>query len=287
MNTRISGHKANTMTNTSQLSKIVNQLTACTAIALLGLATGAAHATVELTKTGANLFDGRTVQFGSVVPGGQSTMGAWKVNETNGAQNFWVYCLDPLHTSISPDTYDKVSLSNFVTAAAADAGYTKLFASTPYQANGIVNLYDDSTNATTAKVLNNLTSLYQHAYADSLTDAKKSAAFQYAIWEIEGDGAGAYSRTTGSFKYTGTDSADGVFTATVDKYLAGLNTGTWANGLTTVTNYTFNVYNPNPSGSGQAVMSATAVPEPGSLALAGLALFGMVYTRRQSKAKQL
>lgn len=33
--------------------------------------------------------------------------------------------------------------------------------------------------------------------------------------------------------------------------------------------------------------TSTGVPEPGSLALAGLALFGVVYTRRQSKAKQV
>jgi hypothetical protein len=281
------------MTDTLQTSKTENRLAAFTAIALLGFAASSASAEELKTATG-NLFDQRTVQFGTAAAN-QTTMGAWKVNETNGPQGFWVYCMDPLNSYASPDTYDKTSLSNFVSGG----GYATLFAAgaavkdqagnitkaaSGYQAANVVGQYDDSTTSTT-KVLRDLTNLYSHAYADSLTDAKKSAAFQYAIWEIEGDGAAAYSRSAGGLKYTGTDTVDLTFTKTVDAYLAGLNTGTWATGLTTVTNYAFTVYNPNPAG-GQALLSVKAVPEPGSLALAGLALFGAVYTRRQNKAKQ-
>lgn len=271
------------------------------ASALLVVAAGSAYAqgattVTKATGTGSSLGETHSLVFGNTAARNVN-MGAWKVNEgtssTLGANSFWVYCLDPLNNYISPDTYDKVSLSNFVngyqaTPGGATLGYASIFAGANYQAAGVQGVYDDSTT-TTSRVLSDLTNLFQHAYADSITSSVKSAAFQFAIWEVLGDGAGqstnkkyyssAYTNSGLDLNETGT-----TFKTQVDTYLAGLN-GTWAAGLTGTTNYTFSVYNPNPSGSGQALIRATAnaVPEPGSLALVSLAVFGVVYTRRKAK----
>ncbi|WP_428507262.1 PEP-CTERM sorting domain-containing protein [Roseateles sp.] len=271
------------------------------ASALLVVAAGSAYAqgattVTKATGTGSSLGETHSLVFGNTAARNVN-MGAWKVNEgtssTLGANSFWVYCLDPLNNYISPDTYDKVSLSNFVngyqaTPGGATLGYASIFAGANYQAAGVQGVYDDSTT-TTSRVLSDLTNLFQHAYADSITSSVKSAAFQFAIWEILGDGAGqstnkkyysaGYTNSGLDLNETGT-----TFKTQVDTYLAGLN-GTWAAGLTGTTNYTFSVYNPNPSGSGQALIRATAnaVPEPGSLALVSLAVFGVVYTRRKGK----
>lgn len=271
------------------------------ASALLVVAAGSAYAqgattVTKATGTGSSLGETHSLVFGNTAARNVS-MGAWKVNEgtssTLGANSFWVYCLDPLNNYISPDTYDKVSLSNFVngyqaTPGGATLGYASIFAGANYQAAGVQGVYDDSTT-TTSRVLSDLTNLFQHAYADSITSSVKSAAFQFAIWEVLGDGTGqstnkkyyssAYTNSGLDLNETGT-----TFKTQVDTYLAGLN-GTWAAGLTGTTNYTFSVYNPNPSGSGQALIRATAnaVPEPGSLALVSLAVFGVVYTRRKGK----
>jgi len=271
------------------------------ASALLVVAAGSAYAqgattVTKATGTGSSLLESHSLVFGNTAARNVN-MGAWKVNEgtssTLGASSFWVYCLDPLNNYISPDTYDKVDLSNFVngyqaTPGGSTLGYASIFAGANYQAAGITGVYDDSTTTKT-RVLSDLTNLFQHAYADSITSSVKSAAFQFAIWEILGDGAGqsankkyyseAYTNSGLDANETGT-----TFKNQVDTYLAGLN-GTWAAGLTGTTNYTFSVYNPNPSGSGQALIRATAnaVPEPGSLALVSLAVFGVVYTRRKGK----
>jgi hypothetical protein len=300
MKLRIFENKADTMMNTAQMIKTASRITAFAAAGMLALAFAPAQAAdaitlTDVTGTGTSLTESHTITFGAKAAA-SSNLGAWKVNEGTsavaGAGSFWVYCLDPLNGFQTPDTYDKTSLSNFVNGGA----YANLFAGTNYQDGSVKNMYDDVTTSTT-KVLSDLTKLYSHAYADSLTSGTKSAAFQFAIWEIEGDGKGKNS--DGKYYADGyTDSGLDVnetttFTTQVNAYLAALNNNAWGavNGanLTTATNYTFSVYNPNPAG-GQALLRVTAagtsVPEPGSLALAGLALFGVVYTRRQSKAKQ-
>ncbi|MEJ6005219.1 PEP-CTERM sorting domain-containing protein [Paucibacter sp. AS339] len=298
--------------------KTLSRISAFAAAGMLAMTFTAAHATstvTDVTGAGTSLVESHSLVFGNR-SAASTSMGAWKVNESGSnvasGSSFWVYCLDPLNgfnTSTPGATYDKTMLNNFVTGG----GYATLFAGSKYQASNIQGMYDDSTT-TTSRVLADLTTLYSHAYYDSLTSGVKSAAFQFAIWEIEGDGKGKSDGNGNSdgkyyakgYAGSGLDNTeaqvwdansgkwvDTAFTKQVNAYLAALN-GTigWSsvNGadLSGTTNFTYNVYKPNPAGDSQVLLSVTAgnkVPEPGSLALAGLALFGVVYTRRQGKAK--
>jgi hypothetical protein len=322
-------NKVANMMNRAQSIKTLSRISAFAAAGMLAFAFAPVHAvgatkltdvkdTVGVTTS---LTGSHSVTFGYQGPAAKS-IGAWKVNEgsndAHSASSFWVYCLDPLNAFKTPDTYDKTSLENFVKGTGPNTtnNYTTMFAAgaavkdqygnvikaaTGYQARNVVGSYDDSTT-NTSRVLADLTELYSHAYADSLLSKTKSAAFQFAIWELEGDGKGksfdggkTYDGKyyIDSYANSGLDiNGTSAFSAQATAYLDALNNNAWSNvmgaNLTAKTNYTFNVYNPNPTG-GQVLLSVTPngsqVPEPGSLALAGLALFGVVYTRRQGKSK--
>lgn len=287
--------------NIAQFAKSTGRLSAQIAAVALTLGAGLAHAqSVTLSNStvngSSNKYEVEPVKFGSN-SSSNTTMGAFAVNEGSGA-SFWVYCLDPLTTANLPGTYTKTSLSAFMNDGTVSNGmrsYTEQFASTPYTA--VQASYDDArlsggsgTNKTTIQVQGKIEELYSRAYADSLTSTAKSAAFQFALWELEGENkAGvSYSRLNGGLT---TGSTDTAFTGALDKYLTALNTasgsaGDWASiGLGAITNYTFTVYN---STSSQNLLrvdkTSTGVPEPGTLVLAGAALFGIAYTRRKTKA---
>ncbi|MCV2369260.1 PEP-CTERM sorting domain-containing protein [Roseateles oligotrophus] len=293
MKLRIPEYKAKTMMKTAQMIKTASQITGTLCVVVFALASTAVRADM-LTSTGANKIESHDIRFGSVDKKG-SSLGAWEVNAgsstTPSPNSFWVYCLDPLNTSQNPDTFTTTDLANFINGN----GYTNVFGGANYQASGVKDFYDDNTT-TKLRVLTDLKNLYEHAYADSLGSKTKSAAFQFAIWEIEGDGnsnaASKYSSASSTVSGLDlmTTDGDAAFKTQLDVYLTALNTNNW--GTLGVTKYNYTVYSPDAgTPGGQVVMRATAVgssvPEPGSLALAGLALFGVVYTRRQSKAKQV
>lgn len=236
-------------------------------------ATMASAVTLSNQSGQGNKLQSETLKFGNYAAS-VSSMGAMAV--TDGASNFWVYCLDPLTTANLPNTYNTTNLANFITGTGSNT-YTALFTNSTYTAAGTYALQN------TANVLNKLQDLYSHAYNDSLNSATKSAAFQYAIWEIEGDTG--YSSTAGGLKYT---SADSAFITQVNAYLTALNSGNWSsvNGvnLGSTSAYTYTVYTPATSSQVFLRVSSLKAPEPSSVALAGLALFGVAVSRRK-KAK--
>lgn len=296
------------------------------AVAVLGLSAGLSHAQ-NVTLQDGNLgtqFRSENLTFGETLNKTPATLGASSYKESTNGASFWVYCLDPLTSITSPLNYTKLTgsgngaLNQFITTAGTPSNFTSYneqfgktggdYAKAALGNSNVANSkYDDQTAATAgnARVLSKITDLFSYAYADAtLTNSlTKSAAFQYALWEVLGDTKGttgnwlSYSSTTGGLREGTTwgGSSDlvnvGYSTALknqIDVYLAALNTGNWAGiGTGKATNYTFTVYN---SSTSQTLVSVTpqsnGVPEPGSLALAGLALFGVVYTRRQSKAQK-
>ncbi|MBY0235408.1 MAG: PEP-CTERM sorting domain-containing protein, partial [Burkholderiaceae bacterium] len=188
--------------------------------------------------------------------------------------------LDPLTAYKAGATYNTASLVDFLTLGGTNSSYNKLFTNPAY--SGVTPYAAQNTTT----VLNKLVSLYSHAYNDSLSSVTKSAAFQYAVWEIEGESA--YSSTSGGLKTATT----GGFKTQVDAYLTALTNNTWTsvNGanLSATKNYTYTAYVSSPLGGSQTFLRVTdapnTVPEPGSIALVSLALFGVAYTRRSKRS---
>ena len=284
------------------------------AIATLGLTSGLAQAQQVTLQAGGNtnLYTSENLTFGgNKKESTPATLGAGNYKESATGASFYVYCLDPLTFLGNPLTYTKLTgsgnaaLSTFITAGTATDSvnsYTEQFSKGDYTAvNNATpaSSYDDQTTvAGASRVLSKVTELFNYAYADATNtgSAIKSAAFQYALWEILGDtkagtSAGTwvdYNSASGGLREGTIASATAVNTslqAQVNTYLTALNTGVWGS-VGSFTNYTFTVYN---SSASQTLVSVTQagnkVPEPGSLALAGLAFAGLAFTRRQSKRK--
>jgi MYXO-CTERM domain-containing protein len=225
------------------------------------------------------------------------TMGAINVND--GTSSFWVYCIDPLTAYGTPNTYAVSSLYSYLNGGS----YTAQFAQTGYTSKA-ANGYDDQN---TAGILNKLVDLYSHAYNDSLTSNLKSAAFQYAVWEVMGESS--LGGSSGGLRYNTSNvvgtTMPGTFRSQVDAYLSALSTGSWGsvwnsatgtvgNYLASAATFTYTVYTPTPTSGSQAFLkvssststnTGTPAPEPGTLALAAAALFGLGYTRRRQSSR--
>jgi len=130
-------------------------------------------------------------------------------------------------------------------------------------------------------VLSKIQELYNYAYADSLTGAANSAAFAFALWEIEGETVSPYSTGTGGLRSTD---------ANLGTYLSGLNTGNW--GSLSYQAYDFTVYQADPISSSQSFLAVTAVsghkntgadapiPEPSTGLLVAAGALAWVGSRR-------
>lgn len=234
-----------------------------------------------------------------------STTGGWvgarSLTYTPGvgaASTFWAYCIDPKTSAGFPSTaYSSTNLATFMNGTAG-SGYATQVANTGTGYAGL-NLNVTATGQST--VMNNLVSLFSHAYNDAIgtalpttnaSSSAKAAAFGMAVWEIiMQNNATGFSRTTGSMRSEGTtygsvDSAD----QWLDAYLSALNTGNWTNvngaNLSAATTFTYTVWSDTAPGAQNFLQvtpsgSGSSVPVPGTLALAGFALFGVARVSRR------
>jgi len=200
-----------------------------------------AHATPASVKfTGTATGTSANVQ----IPLGTQNFFLGNYNEQeSGVSSFLAYCIDPFqYVSTSYQTYDK----------------------------SILGLGNFSTNASTR--LNNVTSLFSHAYAGSVNNAVKAAGFQLALWEAFNDDM---NLSSGIVKKTG--STDVTVLSEAQSLIDNLVNNNWSSSpvayqLTAYTSQNF-----------QDFITVTPVPEPESIALllAGLGLFG--FTVRRNK----
>ncbi len=265
--------------NISQFMKVSAVLAAALAFGQVSAQTLTATGAVKGTNTYYG-FNGST-SLGQYAPGREFTY--------NGS-SFWAFCIDPATGTTLPNPYSTLSLASYLDGA-ADSEYAQQMGRTGY--SGFSGL--STSSSTQSRVQSDLIELYSWAYNDAMSSATKAAAFGMAIWEIilqDGSSTGTtYAKATGRMNSYGSSSTttDSVDTQT-NAYLSALNTGNWTGLLgaaATQTNWTYTVYFENISGGTSQTflrVTPTGVPEPATLALAGLGFLGAVrFSRRHKK----
>jgi hypothetical protein len=271
------------------------QLIKVSAAVAVAFAFGSANA--QLADVGPTLgtatnygVNGATTGSSGYAPGRRMTY--------NGGSPFYAFCIDPGTTTSLPSAYSTMSLDSFLSGASNSAYQQQMTRSGYGTWSGL-----SVSTATQTLVRNDLKELFSYAYNDAISSATKAAAFGMAVWEIilqDGGASGTtYAKNTG--RLTSKGSTNGVYNTSTfaetnvdavdtqtNAYLNALNTGNWTGlGLGTATNWAYTVYFDSTSPFSQTFISVTTpgVPEPGTAALAALALFGAArFTRRSKKA---
>jgi hypothetical protein len=255
------------------------QLARCAAVGILAACCiGAAQAATLSLVDASSRSVVETLNFYSNAAGNTVTQAEAEVyvGSYQLSNGVWANCLSPLTNSNlnTPYSFNPVTLSSFITSP---TGYAAVF-------GGYGNVGPGYMAQDAVGVLSKITELYNYAYADSQTSAAKSAAFAFALWEIEGETVAPYSTSTGGLRST--DANLGI-------YLAGLNTHDW--GGLSFQAYDFGVYQADPINSSQSFLYVSAVtgnrnqgadapiPEPSTGLLVAAGVLAWVGSRRASR----
>lgn len=239
-------------------------------------------------------------------PSGYGFVGAKSLTYTSGGSSstFWAYCIDPRTNAGFPSTsYTSSSLASFLNGTTGSAYAAQVGSNTNYNGLNLGGANNTEAAIKQAAVFTNLVNLYSHAYLDAIGSASptanqpatsaKAAAFGMAVWEIiMQDNSGGFSRTTNNMRSNGSSNSgsDDIDTWT-NAYLSALNNNSWTsvNGtnLSATTNFNYTVWYDVPSPGKQNFLqvslpgSGLNVPEPGTIALVGLALIGATRLSRR------
>ncbi len=263
----------------------LSRLVLVLAAAVAGVGAHAANVSLSLTDTTTRIQAGG-ISFHADVNNATATsrkgniaIGSYKLS--NGE---WAYCLSPFTNAQSAaSSYTPVTMASFF---GAGGGYEQQFALSSPNYLGLAPGYDNRDGMT---VMNKIVALYNHAFADTqvasgdYSVAEKSAAFAYALWEVEGEG-GAYSTTAGGLRLSGVNADVMAYATTL---LDNLSSGNWAGWA--MKTYEFAVFQATPITSSQSFLvvrdapeNRTGIPEPSTLLLLAASGVALVVSRRKA-----
>ena len=257
------------------------------AAALAGSGANATNVSLSLIDTGSRSQAG-AISFHSDVSSAIAT--AKKTNIAIGSYQLsngdWAYCLSPFTNAQSAaSSYTPLTLASFF---GTDGGYEQQFALSSPNYLGLAPGYDNRDGMT---VMNKIVALFNHAFADTkevsgnFSVAEKSAAFAYALWEVEGEG-GAYSTAAGGLRLAGVNADVMAYATTLLDNVASGNWAGWA-----YKTYEFSVFQATPITSSQSFLvvrdapdNRTGIPEPSTLLLLAASGVALVVSRRKAVA---
>lgn len=244
---------------------------------VLSFTTTVAHAGPVYVRRAANLFPAGQVVLSGVVDGSRS------ITTRSG-----IFQFESRATGSQP-------WSPFYGICSDATEYLFTAPGTPHIVESITN-YTSIPNAPNAyapplsdlNVQTRLRKLYTVAFADALTSASavKSAAFQWAVWNIVRDPDSSLSQNQGSVYVTnGGSGTPQQVVNQANTYLSQITANTAMANLNVWTPVVWSAQNQRwERTSGQELLVLTHSPEPGFYAVLGIALAGLFAFRRRQTA---